>query len=129
MLFDCSELVLKHFDKPQQLGKLDRSKPTVVYCRIGSEKIGEILDLYLNIDSKQKIKDVKFKALGNPYLIAGASFLCKKVLGLKVNEAEQISYQDIMNYLQFPTAKQATAVMLESALKQAIDLWRKKHVK
>lgn len=127
MLFDCSALTLKHFDKPKHVGTLDLSKASVVHIRMGDQNVGEILDLYLEINSTQNIVSAAFQALGNPFLIAGASWISEEIQQMKLTTAEQISYKNIMDVLQFPITKQATAVMLEQALKQAIFLWRKKH--
>lgn len=81
-------LVLSHFHQPRNVGEFDPDT-TVASARIGTVAAGNVLQLQLQI-SDDIIQATKFKAYGEPYVIAACSYLTELLSNKSITEAESV---------------------------------------
>ncbi|MBS0357979.1 MAG: iron-sulfur cluster assembly scaffold protein [Proteobacteria bacterium] len=117
--------VTEHFFNPKNIGTLSSSETNVGMAHVGSYAAGDVIELSLCIE-QDMIKDAKFKAFGNPYIIAGMSLLTTLLIGKTNEEATQITYQDFVKHLSLPPIKLYCALLIEDAIKAALTDYQRK---
>ncbi len=94
---------------------------------VGNVKCGDIMKIYLKIDSGI-IKDIKFKTYGCMAAIAASEAMCKLVKEKTLEEASKITSKDIVKELggEMPLVKVHCSVLGMEALQKAIENYNKK---
>lgn len=116
--FPYSEIVMDHFANPRNMGDMD--DPSAV-GNVGNPACGDMMRLYLKIEDGV-IVDAKFKTFGCGAAIASSSMLTEMLKGKTLEEAMQISNEEVVNALGgLPQAKIHCSVMAEEALKAAMN--------
>ena len=113
--------VVEHFEQPRNVGTLPVELDGVGTARLGDAEVGDVIQLQIKANQNNIIEDAKFRALGNPYLIAGASYLTDLLIGQSVEEVRKINYVNLIDALDIPQTKMYCAVMLEDVLKATIE--------
>lgn len=113
-----SEKVMDHFQNPRNVGELEDASGIGT---VGNAKCGDIMRMYLDIDDKGIIRDVKFKTFGCGAAVATSSMATELVKGKTVQEALQITNKAVMEALDgLPPVKVHCSLLAEEAIHAAL---------
>tara|TARA_A100001201_G_scaffold69489_2_gene64123 strand:- start:1420 stop:1821 length:402 start_codon:yes stop_codon:yes gene_type:complete len=116
-----SKQLIDHYEKPRNVGSMDKKDPTVGTGLVGAPACGDVMKLQIKVDDKTKmITDAKFKTFGCGSAIASSSLVTEWVKGKTTDEAKEIKNTSIANELALPPVKIHCSVLAEDAIKAAI---------
>ena len=121
-----SNEVIDHYEKPRNVGKLDKSDNSVGTGLVGAPACGDVLKLQIQVDDTGMITDAKFKAFGCGSAIASSSLVSEWVKGKNIDEAMAIKNTEIAKHLSLPPVKLHCSMLAEEAIKAAVDDYKKK---
>ena len=106
------------------VGRLDPKKKNVGTGMVGAPACGDVMRLQIEVDKKNVITDCKFKTYGCGSAIASSGELIDMLKGKTLEEAQNISNQEIVDILELPAIKIHCSVLAEEAIHRAIDDFR-----
>ncbi len=115
-----NELVENCFFRPKHVGVLDLMDNRCVFYRNGEPGRGDFFDFYLLCNKKGLIVKAKFKAYGNPYLIAGAEWLCRQLEDSQIDEHPRFDYAFLLKELDIPKLRYSVALQLEDGYRELV---------
>ena len=118
--------LIDHFENPRNVGTLDKTDPSVGTGLVGAPACGDVMRLQIKVNDEGVIKDARFKTFGCGSAIASSSLVTEWVKNKKVEDAEKITNQQIVEELSLPPVKVHCSVLAEDAIKAAIQDWRNK---
>ncbi|MGV3623062.1 MAG: Fe-S cluster assembly scaffold IscU [Archangium sp.] len=121
-----SEKVIEHFERPENVGTLDKNDPNVGTGLVGAPACGDVMRLQLKISDEGVIEDAKFKTFGCGSAIASSSLVTEWVKGKSMEDAMKITNKEIAKELSLPPVKIHCSVLAEDAIKAAIEDFRAK---
>ena len=121
-----SEKVLEHYEKPKNIGSLDRGRDDVGTGLVGAPECGDVMKLQIQVDNDNKIIDAKFKTFGCGSAIAASSLATEWIKNKTVDEASTIQNTEIVKELSLPPVKIHCSVLAEDAIKAAIKDYKSK---
>ncbi len=118
-----SEKVLDHFRNPRNVGTLEGDD--VAVGKVGNPTCGDIMEVFIKIDG-DKITDAKFRTFGCGSAIATTSMTTEMVKGMTLDEAMELTRQDVADELDgLPPIKMHCSNLAADALHEAIKSYRK----
>lgn len=122
--------MLDHYEKPRNVGSLDKNDPNVGTGLVGAPACGDVMRLQIRLDDDGKIVEAKFKTFGCGSAIASSSYVTEMVTGKHVDEAIKIKNTDIAKHLSLPPVKLHCSMLAEDAVKAAVnDALKKRQAK
>lgn len=119
-----SKKVIDHFTHPHNRGKMKNPSGTGI---AGNPICGDLMKIYIKVDKKEKITDVKFETLGCAAAIATSSMITDLAKGKNIIEAAKISKKDVADALEnLPPVKMHCSNLASDALKKAIENYKSK---
>ena len=122
-----SKKVIEHYEKPKNIGSLDRDDISVGTGLVGAPECGDVMKLQIQVDDKGTIVDAKFKTFGCGSAIAASSLATEWIKDKPNDEAETIKNTEIVNELSLPPVKIHCSVLAEDAIKAAIKDYKSKN--
>jgi|LauGreDrversion4_2_1035121.scaffolds.fasta_scaffold121172_1 Fe-S cluster assembly scaffold IscU len=119
------DTVHDHFNNPRNVGKMDKSDPKVGTAIVGKAACGDVVQLQIKVE-EGVITDAKFKTFGCGSAIASASYATELIKGKSADEAAALRNTDISEYLKLPPVKIHCSLLVEEAVKNALDDYKSK---
>ena len=122
-----SEKVIEHYEKPRNVGTLDKEDPNVGTGLVGAPACGDVMRLQIRVNPETNVvEEAKFKTFGCGSAIASSSLVTEWVKGKTIDEALSLKNSQIVEELNLPPVKIHCSVLAEDAIKSAIADFRKK---
>jgi nitrogen fixation NifU-like protein len=121
-----SDKVLEHYEKPRNIGSLDKRSNNVGTGLVGAPECGDVMKLQIEVDDDNKIIDAKFKTFGCGSAIAASSLATEWIKNKTVDEAMDLNNTQIVEELSLPPVKIHCSVLAEDAIKAAIKDYKSK---
>ena len=121
-----TEKVLEHFKNPRNQGKL---KDYDAVGKKGNPICGDVMYIYIKVKD-DKIVDIGWETMGCAAAIATTSMLSEMAKGKTLDEAMELTKQDVADELEgLPPVKMHCSNLAADALHEAIQNYREKHKK
>ena len=124
-----SKELVDHYEKPRNVGSMDKRSPEVGTGLVGAPACGDVMKLQIKVNNSGIIEDAKFKTFGCGSAIASSSLITEWVKGKKIDEASQIKNTEIAKHLALPPVKIHCSILAEDAIKAAIKDYKTKNRK
>ncbi len=123
-----TQKVIDHFRNPRNQGKIENAD---AIGEKGNPACGDVMKIYLKIitkDDKEIIKDIKFETFGCAAAIAVTSILTEMVKGKTLEEALQLSKDNVVKELGgLPAQKIHCSMLGIDTLHEAIRQYQNKN--
>lgn len=121
-MWEYTDKVTDHFKNPRNVGAVENPDGDGL---AGSLACGDALRLTFKLGDDKKICEAKFQTFGCASAIASSSALTIMLIGKTIEEAEEITNKEIIEYLgDLPKQKVHCSVMGREALEAAIYNYR-----
>jgi nitrogen fixation NifU-like protein len=119
-----SDEVMEHFTNPRNVGEIEDADGV---GEVGNPVCGDMMTFYIKVDKDERLEDVKFKTFGCGAAIAVSSMVSEMAKGKTVDEALQISRDDVAEELGgLPKQKMHCSNLGADALRLAIEDYKSK---
>lgn len=122
-----SEEVIDHYEKPRNVGSMDKKAENVGTGLVGAPACGDVMRLQIRVSDEGVIEDARFKTYGCGSAIASSSLVTEWVKGRTLDQALAISNVDIVEHLSLPPVKIHCSVLAEDAIRAAIADYKQKN--
>jgi nitrogen fixation NifU-like protein len=120
-----SKEVVDHYENPRNVGKFEDADD-VGTGLVGAPACGDVMRLQIKVNEDGIITDAKFKTYGCGSAIASSSLVTEWVKGRSLDEASQITNNEIAEELALPPVKIHCSILAEDAIKAAIKDYESK---
>ena len=114
-----SDIVMDHFTNPRNVGEIEDADGI---GEVGNPVCGDMMTFYIKVDGEGRLSDVKFKTFGCGAAIAVSSMVSEMAKGKTIEEALEISRNDVADELGgLPQQKMHCSNLGADALHKAIE--------
>lgn len=118
-----SKKVMAHFQNPHNMGQIPNADGV---GEVGNPVCGDLMKIYIKVKD-DVITDIKFETFGCAAAIATSSMITDLAKGKKIDDALNITRQDVADGLEgLPPIKMHCSNLAAEALEQAIANYRHK---
>ena len=118
-----SDKVMDHFKNPRNVGEIENADGK---GEVGNPTCGDMMTITIVVKDNV-ISDIKFKTFGCAAAIATSSMITELVKGLSIEDALNVTREDIAEKLGgLPPIKMHCSNLAADALKKAIDDYKEK---
>ncbi|MBU4174167.1 MAG: Fe-S cluster assembly scaffold protein NifU [Actinobacteria bacterium] len=115
---------MDHFMDPRNVGEIEDADGI---GEVGNPVCGDMMTFYIKVDDDDRLSDVKFKTFGCGAAIAVSSMVSEMAMGKTLDEALEISRNDVADMLGgLPKNKLHCSNLGADALHNAIEEYRSK---
>lgn len=125
MLHNYSKKIKEHYTNPKNVGALPENDPNVGTSIVGAPACGDVMKLQIKVENNV-ITEAKFKTFGCGSAIASSSLATELLKNLTLDKALDITNHDIAEELELPPVKLHCSVLVEEAIKSAIENYKQK---
>ena len=119
-----SEKVMDHFANPRNSGIIEDASGEGT---VGNPTCGDLMTIYIDVDDNEVIQDIKFETFGCGAAIATSSMITEIAKGMTVDEALEITRNDVADALDgLPPIKMHCSNLAADALTEAIKDYKSK---
>ena len=119
-----SEKVMDHFANPRNCGIIENASGEGT---VGNPTCGDLMTIYIDVDDNEVIQDIKFETFGCGAAIATSSMITEIAKGMTVDEALDITRNDVADALDgLPPIKMHCSNLASDALTEAIKDYKSK---
>ncbi len=104
-----SEIILDYYRHPKNKGTLENPQ---IQARDTNPLCGDVVEIQMELDGDNTVKDIKFTGQGCAISQASASMLTELIKGKSLDEVRKISKEDVLSLI----GGQLSAVRLKCAL-------------
>jgi Fe-S cluster assembly scaffold IscU len=112
--------VVDHYERPRNVGSLDKSDPNVGTGLVGAPACGDVMKLQIRVDDDGNIEEAVFKTFGCGSAIASSSVATEWVKGRTLDGALEIRNADIARHLSLPPVKLHCSMLAQDAIAAAV---------
>ncbi|XP_063933137.1 iron-sulfur cluster assembly scaffold protein IscU-like [Zophobas morio] len=112
--------VIEHYERPRNVGSLNKSDPRVGTGLVGAPACGDVMKLQIEVDENNVITNACFKTFGCGSAIASSSLATELIKGKTIEEALTLKNSAIANELKLPPVKIHCSLLAEDAVKAAV---------
>ncbi len=121
---EYSQKVKDHYTNPRNSGIIENPSGEGT---VGNPVCGDIMTIYIKVDENDILTDVKFSTFGCGAAIATSSMITEMAIGMTVDQAYQITRNDVAEELDgLPPIKLHCSNLAADALQAAIEDYRNK---
>lgn len=114
------ERVMHYLHSLPNSGVLNVDHKSIFMSEIGSLATGIKVKLYIKIKSGI-IDAVKYLVYGDSYTIATLAMLSEQLVGMRVNQASNYSFETIINALMLPQTFSSNLKLIKAAIADVIN--------
>jgi len=119
MAINYSDKVMDHFANPRNVGEMPDANGI---GQVGNPTCGDIMQMFIKVNNRNIIEEVKFKTFGCGAAIATSSMATELIKGKTIEDALQLTNRAVAEALDgLPAVKLHCSVLAEEAVKSAID--------
>ena len=120
-----SEKVMDHFANPRNSGIIENASGEGT---VGNPTCGDLMTIYIDVDENEVIQDIKFETFGCGAAIATSSMITEIAKGMTVDEALEITRNDVADALDGlpPIKMHCSNLAADAALTEAIKDYKAK---
>lgn len=117
---------MEHFSNPRNVGEIEDADGI---GEVGNPVCGDMMTIYIKVDDG-RLSDVKFKTFGCGAAIATSSMITELAKGKTIEEALEISRDDVADSLDgLPPVKMHCSNLAADGLHAAIEDYKNKKIK
>lgn len=125
---DYAARVMDHYNNPRNAGRLDDASLNTGTGLIHVSEYIEVVRIQIEVNpARNVITDARFKTFGCGSAIAASSITTEWLKGKTLEEAFRIDNLEIVEALSLPPSKIHCTILVEDAVKAAINDYRQKN--
>lgn len=105
-------LVEQLFFDLRHAGEISENEAGRQVYESGAAGQSALIKLSISFDQLNCMTKVRFKAYGNPYLLAAMEWLCRQLEGRNVQDCEKLEWQRLIALFDMPKTQQGLALRI-----------------